>query len=387
MARNPSVAVALQQIDRASGLILEARSGWLPSLAGNGTYTRLDRARTFNGMVATPANQWNGNLLLTVPLLAPEAWVADREAQDVRDVARLNVADVRRQLAAAVGRAYLAVLLGHEELQVAVRATQTSLAHYDYAHTRLTTGLGNAVDDARAEQELRTDQADEQTQRTNLVRVQTALAILLSEENLVDAVDPADDMRFPAAPAPPDAIAKARATRADIQLQKGRQTATAHLRRDVWAFYAPSLLAQVQAFKQTPTLLLPERGWQALIVLDIPLFDGGARIGLHEQRAADDEAARLQLEAQLRQVSVEVRSAFTVVQKADESLRAARAASVVARKAADLADQAYRAGNTTNLEVIDAVRQWHDADSRVAIAEHTCRQARLDLVLATGVFP
>jgi outer membrane protein TolC len=95
----------------------------------------------------------------------------------------------------------------------------------------------------------------------------------------------------------------------------------------------------------------------------------------------------VQLDAQLRQVALEVRTAFTVVRNADEALAAARAAAVAATAAAKLADQSYRAGNTTNLEVIDAVRQARDAETRVAIAEHTCRQARLDLVLATGAFP
>jgi outer membrane protein TolC len=384
MARNPSTQVALQEINRASGLVLEARSQWLPTLMGNGLYTRLDRSRVFNGMVATPATQWNGNLLLTVPLVAPKAWVADLEAQDVREVARLNAADVRRQLATAVGRAYLTVLLGHRELEVSARATQTSLAHYEFAHTRLTTGLGNAVDDARAEQALRTDQADQETQRTNLVRAQTALAILLSEEDLVDVVD---EVQLPLAPTPQDAIAQGRASRADVRVLEGRQAAATRQRRDVWAWYLPSLVGQVQAFRQTRTLLLPERGWQAMVVLEIPFFDGGFRLGMREERRALEEEARINLEAQLRQVSVEVRAAFTVVRNADESLRAARAAAVAARAAADLADKAYRAGSTTNLEVIDAVRQARDAESRVAIAEDACRQARLDLVLATGAFP
>lgn len=384
MARNPSALVALQEIDKASGLVLQARALWLPALTGNGTYTRIDRARLFNGMVATPANAWGGNLSLSVPLIAPTAWVDDAHAQDNRDVATLNVGDVRRQLAASVGRAYLNVLLGHRELEVAVRASKTSYAHYEFAHTRLTTGLGNAVDDARAEQAFRTDEADVQTQRTALVLAQNALAILLSEEDLVDVVD---DVELPSPPTPQDAIGKARGSRADVKLYAGRQVATSHLLRDVWAFYAPTLVAQAEAFKQTRTLLLPEKGWQVMVVLQIPIFDGGARFGIQKERRAGDAQARIQLEALLRQVSLEIRAAFTVVRNTDESLRAATAAAAAARLAADLADKSYRAGATTNLEVIDAVRQAHDAETRVAIAEDACRQARLDLILATGVFP
>ena len=72
---------------------------------------------------------------------------------------------------------------------------------------------------------------------------------------------------------------------------------------------------------------------------------------------------------------------------ADDSLASARAAAAAAATAATLADKSYRAGASTNIEVIDAERVARDAASQVAIAEDAARQARLDLLLATGAFP
>src|SRR5690348_5555869 len=62
--RNASAIVAAQEIERASALVREARAGWLPTLTGNGSYSRLDSARMFGGNVTTPIGQWNGNLAL-----------------------------------------------------------------------------------------------------------------------------------------------------------------------------------------------------------------------------------------------------------------------------------------------------------------------------------
>ena len=93
------------------------------------------------------------------------------------------------------------------------------------------------------------------------------------------------------------------------------------------------------------------------------------------------QESRAQLEAILRQVSVEVRTAFRVV------ANSAQAAATAATTAARFADKAYRAGATTNLEVVDAERRARDAESQVALAEDASRQARLDLLLATGAFP
>ena len=383
-ARNTSTLVAAQEIARADALVREARAGWLPLLTGNGSYTRLDKDRTFGGMVSTPANAWNGNITLTLPLLAPTAWANDWHAQDAREIAKASAVDVRRQLATAVGRVFLTVILQRRQLDVLARARDTARTHYEYAHTRLGLGLGNGVDSARAAQELHTDEAALKDGETALVRAQSALAVLLSAEDLVDVVD---DVALTTAPNAEAAVADARQHRADVQALQVRRAASQRLRHDDWVYYAPNLLAQAQAFKGTATPLQPGSGWQASVVLSIPFYDGGRRYGVAREHTALDEEARLQLEAALRQVSVEVRTAFRVVENADQSLQSARAASTDAAEAASLADKAYRAGATTNLEVVDAERRARDADSRVALAEDAARQARLDLLLATGAFP
>ena len=59
----------------------------------------------------------------------------------------------------------------------------------------------------------------------------------------------------------------------------------------------------------------------------------------------------------------------------------------LARRAMELATMAYKAGATTNLEVIDAARSARDADTASAQAEDLSRQARLDLLVASGRFP
>jgi outer membrane protein TolC len=82
-----------------------------------------------------------------------------------------------------------------------------------------------------------------------------------------------------------------------------------------------------------------------------------------------------------------VRVAFDAVRDADRSLAAARRAAALAKEAADLATTAYRAGTVTNLELIDAERQARDAGQQAALAEDTSRQARLDLLTASGHFP
>jgi outer membrane protein TolC len=217
------------------------------------------------------------------------------------------------------------------------------------------------------------------------MRTQAALAAVLSSDHPIDVVD-----EVPLAP-PPDAAAAARdaqAARPDITVLRTQLASARHAHRDVWALYSPYLTANGLGFVQeTGSALQPTSGWQAQLLLTLPFYDGGARTGVAKERAAGEAEARAQLEGALRAVAVEVRTAFEVVRRADEAFGSAQEAARLARRAAQLADLAYRAGATTNLEVVDAERRARDAETQAALAEYGAREARLELLLATGRFP
>src|SRR5882672_4411001 len=82
LARNPSAEVAKEEFRRAEALVREARSGSLPTLTGNATYTRLDADRTFNGNVIAGRDQLAANLALNVPLVVPQKWMQWSQAKD-----------------------------------------------------------------------------------------------------------------------------------------------------------------------------------------------------------------------------------------------------------------------------------------------------------------
>jgi outer membrane protein TolC len=52
-----------------------------------------------------------------------------------------------------------------------------------------------------------------------------------------------------------------------------------------------------------------------------------------------------------------------------------------------LVEQAYKTGTSTSLDVNDAQQRARDAETAAAVIEDAVRQARLDLLAATGYFP
>ncbi|HUJ28483.1 MAG TPA: TolC family protein, partial [Myxococcales bacterium] len=89
----------------------------------------------------------------------------------------------------------------------------------------------------------------------------------------------------------------------------------------------------------------------------------------------------------LLQARSDVRTAFEEVRRADEGLISARQAAKLAREALEMTTLAYREGATNDLEVVDAERRARDADTAALSAEDASRQARIDLLAASGRFP
>jgi outer membrane protein TolC len=383
LARNPTNIVAQAEIRRAEAIVLETRSNALPTLFGTGTFTQLDGARVYQGSVVTPATTLNGTATLTVPLVVPKPWAQWSQSKDAITVARASADDVRRTLAVSVARAYLAVVAQKRVIDAATRARDTDRAHYLYAKTRFEGGIGNRIDEVRAEQQLQSDEANVLVQQTNLTRYREALGVLVGAGGPLDAQEPV--LQPPADPA--QAMRDAE-HRTDVVAATTHLEATAHAVRDSWTDYSPYLAGVFAPFVQTPaTLTVPTSGWQAQLVLTVPFYDGGLRYGQERERSISRDEAQATLDQTLRQARSDVRTAFDELRRADAALASTRDAARLAESALDLANVAYRAGAYTNIEVIDAERTARDAETAVAVAEDSARQARIDLLAATGRFP
>jgi outer membrane protein TolC len=385
LARNPSAAIAQQDVRKAEALVEQARAASLPTLTGNGVYTHLDDDRQFSGRVILSQNQLSANLTLTVPIVAPKAWMQWSHASDAADLARMGATDVRRQLAVAAGRSYLAVVAQKRVLQAAEHALATAKAQREFASARVAGGVGNRIEEVRAMQEQATADARVKNALTALDKAREALGVVVGEEGPVDS---SDDVALKDLPTLSGALDEARVRRSDVRAAEVRERAAERVVRDDWTDYMPLLTGNLQPFYQEPaTLTQPKTGWQVQLVLTLPLYDGGLRYGQEREREANAASARAQVDAALRQARSEVRAAFLAVQRADQALESARDAAKLASEALDLATTAYRAGATTNLEVVDAARRAHEAATAAAVAEDASRQARLDLLAACGRFP
>jgi outer membrane protein TolC len=385
MVRNPSVLTALQEVNRVNGLMEEVRAASIPTLAANLNYVRLNAAKQYGSLVISPLNQWTGNITLAIPLLAPAAWANAIRANDQVGVSRLNAADVRRVIATNAAKAYISLFAQKRQVEVNSIARDTARVQFDYAKKRLDGGIGNKVDAARAAQTLESAEVLLQASYLNLYKAQEALGVLLGAKGPVDAAEPPT---FPQLPGLDDALADAPKLRTDIRLSDEEvRTADKSLNMS-WMEYLPTINLIGQPFWQDPSADPNSPwGWQVQAQLSWTIFDGGARYGRTHQREATLEENKLTLEGTSRQVLSDVRQSFDTYKRSSRALEAARRAAAYGVDTYRLADISYRAGASTNLDLIDAFRVARDTATLAIIAEDSLRQSALDLLVAAGKFP
>jgi outer membrane protein len=382
LERHPDAARAAQAILRAEALLQASRSVFLPSLNGTVTTTILNEERASSGQVTQPQTQSAFGAQASFPVLAAARWAQAAQARDQVGVARLANDETRRQIALAVSQAYLAVIAQHRQVSVNTRALENGRAHLSYASARLQAGAGSRLNELRAAQEASTDEVLLEASLLALRRTQEALGVLLVADAPVDArTEPVFEL-------PGELPSTWLSGRVDVRLADAEVSAAQRVRRDSWKDWVPTGTAAFAPQYITPTgLFQPSNTWAAVIQFGVPIFDGGQRRAAARQRDVNLELSRIDRVDLERHIRSDERIARDAVQSTARALDAARRAAAQADEVVRITDVAFRAGATTNLEVIDAQRRARDAETAAAVAEDRARQARLDLLVALGRFP
>lgn len=379
---NLTVERASTAVLGAEALFAQARAAVRPTAGGSAVVTVLDDERGFSGNVVQPRTQLTLGASIDVPVLAASQWAARAQAADQVAIAKMSVADVRRQVGVAAAQAYLAVVTGKRQVEVNERARDTARAQLQHATVRREGGVGSRLNEERAAQELAV--TEELVERTRLAVMlgQEALGRLLAADRAVD-VGGAPALDVPASDGEAWWLA-----RTDIRLFDARIEAQTRVVDESWRDWVPTVGASFQPQYITPAgLFQPSGTWRALLSASIPIYDSGQRQTARARRQADLALFKVdRREAELAARS-DVRIARTTMEAEARALVRSREAATHAAEVLRITDVAFRAGATTNIELVDAQRRARDADSAVTLAEDRARSARLALLVALGRFP
>jgi len=383
LKNNPTVAQAAQGILRAESLLQQARAATRPGINASVSTLVNSTERRFDDVITSPRTQATLSAQFAMPVLAASRWAATTQARDQVEIANLSTADVRTSIAVATAQTYLEIIAQKRQVEVILRARETSLAHLDYARRRLEAGAGTRLNELRAGQEAATNEARLENAQLGVRRAQEALGVLIAANGPADAAsEPAFDI--------PATIDEAgwMGLRPDLRLFTADERAADRVWRDSSKDWFPTAIASFDPQALVPaSIFTSARSWRFTVNFSQPIFDAGQRRGVKRFREANLNVARLALTGLQIQARSEVRLAQETVRSTERALTSLRSAAQQAQEVLNITNFAFEAGATTNLEVIDAQRQARDADSAAVVAEDAVRRARLDLLTALGRFP
>ena len=239
------------------------------------------------------------------------------------------------------------------------------------------------MNELRSAQILASDEALLEVFRLRVLRAQEALGVLLAANGPVDV---SGEPAFEVPASAPES--QWMAARTDVQLFTAEREASHRIvgdsSKDWWptanVSFVPQALTPAGMFQASKT-------WSLSFQVSQPIWDFGARQSLRLRREADLQSSTIALQRVQIQARSEERLARAAIEAQERALARAREAARNAGEVLKITIVAFDAGASTNIEVIDAQRSARDLDTVVVQVEDALRQARLELLVALGLFP
>lgn len=361
LAQNPDVAVARKKLEAANGGLIQAKSGYYPSVVSTGLFREREqqkdsrlRDEDYNASVRAVQSLYSGG--------AVRAQVA---------IARLNIEKQQLELDAVTNRVSMDVRIACNELLLnrsRIKVHEQSLSVFEEElktqQERFVAGTVGQLNVSRAQVAFSTEQPILIDAQTQLKTSQLHLAELLGVDTGAkahnhDGVDATGQLQFrPLRPDLNECLARAdterpeiRAREIDVEIEKlQEQVDMAELRPQVEAFTG------YEVYNERDPELGQEfnHGYVVGVNAKWHIFDGFATKGkVIATRARRDAAAQL-LEATKLSVASEVRSAFLDLQQAERTLQSETKNVQTADESLEIAKANAGAGLSTQLDVLQA---------------------------------
>jgi outer membrane protein, multidrug efflux system len=393
-AGNESLAAVVARYQQAAALVDVARADFFPQLSFEGSIVKQRTSR--NGpQSGHAAGQGYNYDTYTVPIVMgwePDLWGRIRRQTEAAG-ARLeasgdDVESIRLAIQGAVAAAYFKLRSFDAELMVVANTIETYRRSLELTRNRRKGGVVSDLDVSQAETQLRTAETQLPALQLERTRLADALATLCGQAATTFSLAP-DRGRLKAPPGVPATLpSELLERRPDIaRAERFMAAANADVGVAKSAFY-PRLvfngLGGFQSISAGTVFNWPSRVWAIGPTVDLPIFTGGRLTAqLAAARASYDETVANYRQTVLNAFQ-EVEDLLAAQQLLAAQLVAENAALTSARRTVEIANNRYRSGLITYLEVATAQSSAFDRERAVVALEGVRCVATVGLIKALG---
>ena len=387
---NPTLAAARAQARSADEGMVQARSGFLPSISATGSYSdRTIKTRTQitgGGVIASKSSlePTSYGVQAVQPLFTGGRLIAQTRLAAAS--IELNQAALRATEQGVLLRAiaaYMDVRRDEDSARIQANNAEVLARQLQAAKDRFEVGEITRTDVAQAEARLAGAEASLAAARSTLEASRaTYQEVIGKPPEALEAPPPAPEL--PAGLA--EAVEQAIAANPDLaQLAQAEKIARETVRLQVSTLLPQiSVVGSYARQNDQSTRGIEQDVSAATAQVSIPLFEAGFRRSTVRQAKQDLAQARAQTEAVRRQVISDVTAAWNDVKAAERVVAASREQQRAAALALEGTEQELQVGLRTTLDVLNAQQEVLNAQLSVARAERDAYVAAHALQQAMG---
>jgi len=396
LATHPAVSQALEVLAATDARLEQSRSGYYPQVSAVGSATRSAPIPSIQIAPGTEFSLAPRMRYISSVSVRQTVWDFGQRAtsQDlVRTfgaTAETRVALVQASLAFRTIEGFYAALLLQQSLEVQDEQIEALEQHLAVATERAETGAATDFDVLTTQVRVATAQSQRIDVANQLDRQTIELRQLLGLPDDRALNLKGEFTLQPIALDPDSLIAMALSSRPEVQLAHDEEATAAVQRRLAGIGNRPALTVEVQAGVRNgyvPNLDRMKGNWDAGVSVRVPVFDGGRTRGQVQEAEANQSAAQEHTRAVERQVEGDVQRAIADVRASLAKLETSELQVRQAEAAVQLAETRYRAGVSTNLEVLDAQTARSQARLLQLRARYAFVRSRYALEQAVGGTP
>ena len=384
------VELADSEIRRAQADKKLARSAIMPRVNLNGAYTFYGQETSIEltpgeEFVIQPSQDWSWSADLRQTLFyGLRPWRAKNIAKLNYDIAQLDKQTVVNNLTLEVAAAYLSTRAAEDGVEVRKVALEQIEKQLNVAERRYEVGEATIADVARWRAEVAGAKQAFVVARGDAIFARKSLGRLTGVEELggLERLGP-----VPIPEGDSDTlITTAYQDRLEMKTLTNQLEAAGlwvKLEKGAWL---PELEASAQYFQQKAAF--PSQGWASLVFsLKVPIYDGGVTSANVAKAKEDVRQVELLDQTLRRTIADQVDSAYIGYQAADAALDAARERSTAATEAYRQVERAFRVGEASSVDLLDATTEATDAETTHIIARAQREFQAISLRHAIGKFP
>lgn len=309
------------------------------------------------------------------------AWKGLSAARAARDSAQFSLEDVRRRLIQGLARTLVAVVAAERVAELNRVGLRQALERAALIERTEQLGAATQLDVVRVRQDVDVARGtliagDEQLRRT---REALGLALGFGEEVGVPSDFALDGLTDQA-----QRVCKIVGweRRADLEAVRSNLESAKESQRQVAFGYLPTLGVSSTLFGYTASQA-PVRiaTWNLAAVISVPLWEGGVREGLSQEREGQQVQAAQAVELTQRQLHLEVTQSQRGVGVAEALSSSAAAARTSAAQLDALTRRSFEVGRGSSLELVQSAAALRQADVALATRQFELVQARLDVLM------